>query len=238
MKKATGALLALALVGVMVGLVAGCDAADQGAGPEVLASQEEGLVSIPPGLICSGPVCTLPTSTQCYRNEDCPWNYYCEYGQCKVTAPQCRWDSDCSYGYTCWNGNCIEGGGESCTDIPPNRWHTCWQQASWGRCNEWWMQGFCNKSCGRCGYGPGPGPIYPAPGTCSDNPPPRQPLQLLPAGLLGQVQRVVDEGLLRLQLRPLRLRPGPGADLPRTRDLLGQPTPRQPLQLLPAGLLG
>ncbi len=39
----------------------------------------------------------------------------------------------------------------TCTDIPPaGSSYTCAQQAGWGKCNETWMQGFCNKSCGRC----------------------------------------------------------------------------------------
>ena len=37
-----------------------------------------------------------------------------------------------------------------CQDNPPDSSFTCEQQASWGKCGETWMQGFCDYSCGRC----------------------------------------------------------------------------------------
>ncbi len=39
----------------------------------------------------------------------------------------------------------------SCTNQqPPGTNHSCDQQAAWNKCGEGFMQGFCNKSCGRC----------------------------------------------------------------------------------------
>ena len=32
---------------------------------------------------------------------------------------------------------------------PPGSQYSCSQQASWGKCGESWMQGYCNSSCGR-----------------------------------------------------------------------------------------
>ena len=45
-----------------------------------------------------------------------------------------------------------ESGGQiDCTqDVPPDSQYTCAQQAQWNKCNESWMKGFCNISCGRC----------------------------------------------------------------------------------------
>lgn len=40
------------------------------------------------------------------------------------------------------------GGG--CTDTPPDNRYSCADQARWGKCDRAWMQGFCDKSCGRC----------------------------------------------------------------------------------------
>mmetsp|Transcript_62650 Transcript_62650/g.76696 ORF Transcript_62650/g.76696 Transcript_62650/m.76696 type:complete len:434 (-) Transcript_62650:306-1607(-) len=37
-----------------------------------------------------------------------------------------------------------------CSDIPPDNSYTCQQQASWGKCNESWMQGYCCQSCNAC----------------------------------------------------------------------------------------
>jgi len=37
-----------------------------------------------------------------------------------------------------------------CSDIPPDALYTCAEQAGWGKCNEPWMVGFCDASCGRC----------------------------------------------------------------------------------------
>ncbi len=42
------------------------------------------------------------------------------------------------------------GGTSTCTDVAPDETYTCEQQASWGKCNETWMQDFCDTSCGRC----------------------------------------------------------------------------------------
>jgi len=52
---------------------------------------------------------------------------------------------------------CGGGGGGSCTDIPPDNVYTCAQQAGWGKCNESWMVGKCDTSCGRCSGGGGSG---------------------------------------------------------------------------------
>ena len=38
----------------------------------------------------------------------------------------------------------------SCTDIAPTQQYSCQQQAAWGKCNESWMAGKCNRSCNRC----------------------------------------------------------------------------------------
>ena len=40
----------------------------------------------------------------------------------------------------------------SCEDVqPPSAaQYSCAQQASWGKCGESWMQGYCKKSCGKC----------------------------------------------------------------------------------------
>ena len=43
-------------------------------------------------------------------------------------------------------------GGEDCIDEPvPGDSYTCAQQAGWGKCDEPWMEGYCDLSCGRCG---------------------------------------------------------------------------------------
>ena len=41
-------------------------------------------------------------------------------------------------------------GAMPCDDIAPDSTYTCEEQASWGKCDEPWMMGLCNKSCGRC----------------------------------------------------------------------------------------
>jgi hypothetical protein len=40
--------------------------------------------------------------------------------------------------------------GKACTNVPPDAKYTCAQQAGWGKCNEPWMAGKCDQSCGRC----------------------------------------------------------------------------------------
>ncbi len=42
------------------------------------------------------------------------------------------------------------GGGDACTDVAPDGQYTCAQQAGWGKCDEAWMAGKCDQSCGRC----------------------------------------------------------------------------------------
>ncbi len=42
-----------------------------------------------------------------------------------------------------------------CTDVPPDDRFSCAQQAAWGKCDESWMHGFCNRSCDRCQSGEG-----------------------------------------------------------------------------------
>eukprot|EP01026_Neomeris_dumetosa_P075634 TRINITY_DN801_c0_g1_i5.p4 TRINITY_DN801_c0_g1~~TRINITY_DN801_c0_g1_i5.p4 ORF type:complete len:201 (-),score=28.82 TRINITY_DN801_c0_g1_i5:267-869(-) len=38
----------------------------------------------------------------------------------------------------------------ACFDNPPDAEYTCSEQASFGRCNATFLQGFCDKACGRC----------------------------------------------------------------------------------------
>ncbi len=57
----------------------------------------------------------------------------------------------------------VEASG-TCSDVPPDDRYSCAQQAGWGKCNETWMRGHCDSSCGRCR-------AQGASGTCSDNPP-------------------------------------------------------------------
>jgi len=37
-----------------------------------------------------------------------------------------------------------------CSDITPTPQYTCAQQASWGKCGESWMKGYCCRSCNAC----------------------------------------------------------------------------------------
>ena len=37
-----------------------------------------------------------------------------------------------------------------CTDVSPNNQYTCAQQSQWGKCDQDWMKGYCEFSCGRC----------------------------------------------------------------------------------------
>jgi hypothetical protein len=68
--------------------------------------------------------------------------------------------------HTCethFSGGVTTGGGTSggaCSDTPPDSRYTCQQQADWGKCGEPFLQGFCNKTCGRCSAS-----------TCGDTPP-------------------------------------------------------------------
>ena len=41
----------------------------------------------------------------------------------------------------------------SCSDVAPDAKYTCAQQASWGKCGEAWMKGFCCRSCFACQAG-------------------------------------------------------------------------------------
>ncbi len=61
--------------------------------------------------------------------------------------------SACSMGYTTGDEPVTFAGQAAtsmCTDTPPDNNFSCAEQAGWGKCNESWMQGFCNQSCGRC----------------------------------------------------------------------------------------
>ena len=51
------------------------------------------------------------------------------------------------------SARCGGSSGGSCTDIAPDATYTCAQQAGWGKCNETWMVGKCDASCGRCSTG-------------------------------------------------------------------------------------
>lgn len=53
-------------------------------------------------------------------------------------------------------------GPDHCTDEAPDTRHTCEEQAAWRKCDESFMQGFCDRSCGRCEGetpDPDPGPV-------------------------------------------------------------------------------
>lgn len=55
-------------------------------------------------------------------------------------------------GGTMSGGQGGEGGAGDCVDEPvPGDSYTCEDQAGWGKCDEEWMIGYCNLSCGRCG---------------------------------------------------------------------------------------
>jgi hypothetical protein len=41
-----------------------------------------------------------------------------------------------------------------CADVAPSKDFTCTQQKAFGKCNESFMKGFCNNSCGRCPAAP------------------------------------------------------------------------------------
>jgi hypothetical protein len=38
----------------------------------------------------------------------------------------------------------------TCADVAPSKDFTCTQQKAFGKCNESFMKGYCNRSCGRC----------------------------------------------------------------------------------------
>lgn len=50
----------------------------------------------------------------------------------------------------------------SCTDLAPSDTFTCGEQVGWGKCDEAFMEGFCDRSCGRCSG------IGNSPATCVD----------------------------------------------------------------------
>ena len=51
------------------------------------------------------------------------------------------------------SGTAGEGGaaGECVDEYPYDDGYTCEQQASWGKCDETWLQCYCHVSCNRCG---------------------------------------------------------------------------------------
>jgi len=54
--------------------------------------------------------------------------------------------------------------GSPCTDsYPYGDGYSCAQQAAWGKCEESWLAGHCDISCGRCGGGPDCADIGPDP---------------------------------------------------------------------------
>ena len=60
----------------------------------------------------------------------------------------------------------------SCSDIGPDQTYTCVQQASWGKCAEPFLKGFCCRSCHACKGCAAPAPpTPPAPANCTDVPP-------------------------------------------------------------------
>jgi mannan endo-1,4-beta-mannosidase len=56
----------------------------------------------------------------------------------------------------------------ACTDVPPDATYTCGEQVGWGKCDEPWMEGACDRSCGRC---PGIGSPEVGAVACDDVPP-------------------------------------------------------------------
>ncbi|WP_437811246.1 hypothetical protein [Sorangium sp. So ce1078] len=83
------------------------------------------------------------------------WDYGTATGaqldQMRDFASRHACETDYSAGYGEIGGGSGTGtGGGTCADTPPSSQYTCAQQASWGKCNESWMQGFCNDTCGRC----------------------------------------------------------------------------------------
>jgi hypothetical protein len=62
------------------------------------------------------------------------------------------------------------GGASACTDVPPSSAYTCAQQAGWGKCEEPWMAGYCNATCGRCSSTGGSGGSGGSASSCGVNP--------------------------------------------------------------------
>ena len=56
------------------------------------------------------------------------------------------------------SGQAGQGGAPPCVDeYPFNDGYTCEEQASFGKCNESWLLGYCQLSCNRCGEAPDAG---------------------------------------------------------------------------------
>ena len=64
------------------------------------------------------------------------------------------------------------GTSSSCTDVPPPPGqYTCAQQASFGQCQQSWMQGYCYKSCQKCSSpSPSPSPSPQRPSSAAATP--------------------------------------------------------------------
>ncbi len=81
----------------------------------------------------------------------------------KVVENQVRYMNDLNQGLTP-DPNVGPAPDEStqppCTDVPPDSTFTCAQQKAWGQCEQAWMDGFCEKTCGKCTDG--------APPPCTD----------------------------------------------------------------------
>ena len=79
-----------------------------------------------------------------------------------------------------------------CTDRPPGDSATCGQQVGWGKCNEPWMAGLCDRSCGRC---PGIGTPKEA---CIDEPLPNDPYSCAQQAAWGKCDEPWMEGHCQL----------------------------------------
>ena len=88
----------------------------------------------------------IPPDDQYTCEEQASWDK-CEedwmIGYCHKSCGRCDTDSSAD----------TEEDPDGCTDIAPSDEYTCEQQASWDKCGEDWMEGYCLKSCGMCGGG-------------------------------------------------------------------------------------
>ncbi|PAV65292.1 hypothetical protein WR25_13032 [Diploscapter pachys] len=109
----------------------------------------------PPPSGCTGSNCNTdvrpPTSLEYSCSQQAGWNKCGEswmQGYCCMSCKRCAG----SGGSNSTNPPPTSAPPSGCTDVPPDGSYTCQQQAGFGKCNESWMQGHCDLSCGRCGY--------------------------------------------------------------------------------------
>lgn len=111
---------------------------------------------------CEPRVCRARMCRLAYEGEGCdPW-YMCDEGLAcceNICVPSSSTDPR----------SCPPGGAETvpelpddgapggdvavdvgCTDVAPDDQYTCAEQAGWGQCDQPWMQGFCELTCGTC----------------------------------------------------------------------------------------